>query len=75
MFDPNHPAIKADAADPENPKTVFGLIIAGLKARRDVAFAPFTVMSCDNIPGNGEVTEAAVIGLAKLSDPALGPLD
>jgi mannitol 2-dehydrogenase len=28
-------------------------------------------MSCDNIPGNGEVTHAAVSGLARLSDPDL----
>ncbi|KSV81856.1 hypothetical protein N183_15190 [Sinorhizobium sp. Sb3] len=33
-------------------------------------FDPFTVMSCDNIPGNGEVTHAAVSGLARLADPA-----
>ncbi len=32
---------------------------------------PFTVMSCDNIPGNGHVTENAVAGLAALVDPAL----
>ncbi|MGO1164961.1 mannitol dehydrogenase family protein, partial [Brucella sp. C7-11G] len=30
---------------------------------------PFTIMSCDNIPGNGHVSEDAVVGLAKLSDP------
>jgi mannitol 2-dehydrogenase len=70
-FDPTHPAIAADAAAPDEPKTVFGLILAGLKARRDKGIAPFTVMSCDNIPGNGEVTHAAVSGLARLSDPAL----
>ncbi len=35
VFDPTHPAIAADAADPAAPKTVFGLILAGLKARRD----------------------------------------
>jgi mannitol 2-dehydrogenase len=70
-FDPAHPAIAADAAAPDEPKTVFGLILAGLKARRDKGIAPFTVMSCDNIPGNGEVTHAAVSGLARLSDPAL----
>ncbi|MDX3927095.1 MAG: mannitol dehydrogenase family protein [Shinella sp.] len=71
VFNPAHPAIAADGADPENPKTVFGLIIAGLKARKEKGIAPFTVMSCDNIPGNGEVTHAAVSGLARLSDPAL----
>lgn len=68
-FDPDHPAIVADAQDPAHPKTVFGLIIAGLKARREAGIPAFTVMCCDNIPGNGEVTEATVCGLARLSDP------
>ncbi len=71
VFNPEHPAIVADSQNPGDPKTVFGLIIAGLKARKDKGIVPFTVMSCDNIPGNGEVTHAAVSGLARLSDPAL----
>jgi mannitol 2-dehydrogenase len=70
MFDPQHPAIVADAANPGDPKTVFGIILAGLKLRRERSLPPFTVMSCDNIPGNGHVTEHAVSGLAKLSNPA-----
>ena len=71
-FDPRHPDIVADAADLlTNPKTVFGLILAGLKRRRDVGIGPFTVMSCDNIPGNGEVTRNAVVGLARLIYPEL----
>ncbi len=70
-FNPAHPAIVADAENPDEPKTVFGLIIAGLKARKAKGLVPFTVMSCDNIPGNGEVTHAAVRGLARLSDGAL----
>ena len=70
IFDPAHPAIVADGADPDHPKTIFGLILAGLKARKEKGVPPFTVMSCDNIPGNGEVTHAAVSGLARLSDPS-----
>ncbi|WP_426226944.1 mannitol dehydrogenase family protein [Pararhizobium sp. DWP3-4] len=70
VFNPKHPAIVADSQNPNDPKTVFGLIIAGLKARKDKGIVPFTVMSCDNIPGNGEVTHAAVSGLASLSDPS-----
>ncbi|MCD7058792.1 mannitol dehydrogenase family protein [Pelagibacterium xiamenense] len=70
-FNPTHPEIVADAAAPEAPRTVFGLIVAGLVARRQKGRAPFTVMSCDNIPGNGHVTENAVAGLAELIDPAL----
>jgi mannitol 2-dehydrogenase len=68
-FDPRHPDIVADAADPR--ATAFGAIIAALKARRAAGAAPFTVMSCDNLPGNGHVTESAVTGLAALSDPGL----
>jgi mannitol 2-dehydrogenase len=70
-FDASHPSIMADAADPANPRTVFGLVAAGLARRRAAGVAPFTVMSCDNIPGNGHVTQNAVCGLAGLSDTGL----
>ena len=67
-FDPEHPAIIADARNPDDPKTVFGLILAGLKARRAAGRAPFTVMSCDNVPHNGNVCRDAVAGLAAAQD-------
>jgi mannitol 2-dehydrogenase len=70
-FDPAHPDIAYDAAHFDTPKTAFGLILAGLVKRRDAGVPPFTVMSCDNIPGNGHVTENAIAGLAALIDPAL----
>ncbi|OYX25670.1 MAG: mannitol dehydrogenase [Rhodobacterales bacterium 32-66-7] len=68
-FDPASPEILADAADPH--RTAFGAIIAALTLRRAAGVAPFTVMSCDNLPGNGDVTRNAVAGLAALGDPAL----
>ena len=71
LFDTDNPEIVSDAVTPETPQTVFGLIVAGLKRRRDAGTAPFTVMSCDNIPHNGVVTCNAVTGLAQLSDPEL----
>lgn len=70
-FDPGHPAIAADAKNIAAPNTVFGLILAGLMRRRAAGVAPFTVMSCDNIPGNGHVTQDAVAGLAALVDDDL----
>ncbi len=70
-FDPAAPEIVQDGAQPGTPATAFGAIIAALKARRAVGVQPFTVMSCDNLPGNGNVTKAAVVGTARLSDPAL----
>ena len=71
QFDPTHPDIAWDAGHIDGPRTVFGLILAGLVRRRQSGTQPFTVMSCDNIPGNGHVTENAVVGLAELVDPAL----
>lgn len=71
VFDPGHTAMVADGADPQHPQTVFGLLVAGLKARRAAGIAPFTVMSCDNVPHNGVVARNAVTGLARLSDPNL----
>ena len=70
-FDAEHAAILADAAAPTAPKTVFGLIGAALRQRRAEGIAPFTIMSCDNIPHNGVVAREAVAGLARLSDSAL----
>lgn len=70
-FDPAHPEIAADALSPQAPKTVFGLILAGLERRRAAGVPPFTVASCDNLPHNGEVTRNAVAGLAELRDPKL----
>ena len=72
VFDPAYPDIAHDGGNLDDPKTVFGLIVAGLRARRAAGAVPFTVMSCDNIPGNGEVARDAVAGLAELADPDLG---
>ena len=69
---PDIPTSSPSRQHSDAPKTAFGLIVAGLKSRRAAGVAPYTVMSCDNLPGNGHVTENAVVGLAELSDPALG---
>ncbi|RMH45414.1 MAG: mannitol dehydrogenase family protein [Alphaproteobacteria bacterium] len=70
-FDAGHPAILADAAQPDAPQTVFGVLLKGLRLRRDQGLPAPTVLSCDNLEGNGAVARAALVGLARLSDPAL----
>ncbi|WP_444666238.1 mannitol dehydrogenase family protein [Cereibacter changlensis] len=70
-FDPTHPDIVADAAEPSSPATAFGAILAALVKRRAAGVQPFTVLSCDNLPGNGHVTQNAVVGLAELYDASL----
>ncbi|TAM94339.1 MAG: mannitol dehydrogenase family protein [Rhizobiaceae bacterium] len=72
VFDPTYPEIIHDGRNPDDPRTVFGLIVAALKARQAAGIVPFTVMSCDNIPGNGEVARDAVAGIADLADIDLG---
>ncbi|MFV0359585.1 mannitol dehydrogenase family protein [Tropicimonas sp.] len=71
VFDPSSPDIQADIADPDHPTTIFGTIVAGLRARRAAGEVPFTIMSCDNVPHNGVVTRNAVVGIAEAQDPDL----
>ncbi|WP_159613808.1 mannitol dehydrogenase family protein [Glutamicibacter sp. JC586] len=71
-FDLKNPAIAADLANPDSPRTTFGLISAGLKLRRERDIAPFTVMSCDNIQGNGEVAHKMFGAFASALDSEFG---
>ena len=43
-FSPDHPDIQHDAANPDRPGTVFGAIVAALRARRAAGVQPFTVI-------------------------------
>lgn len=70
-FDPDHPEIVADARNPQAPQGVFGTLLQGLRLRRESGVAPFTVLSCDNLTGNGKATRNAVVGLAQQVDPEL----
>ncbi len=70
-FDPAHPALQRDAKNMADPTSVFGLILAGLMQRKAAGLAPYTVMSCDNVPHNGVVTRNAIAGLARLFDASL----
>lgn len=65
-FDAAHPEIVNDATHPDAPQTVFGLLLAGLQRRRSLGHAPFTILSCDNLPENGHVARQSVQGLAGL---------
>ncbi len=64
-FDAAHPEIQADLARPDAPETVFGVLVAALLRRRERGVAPFTVMSCDNLPENGHMARQAVAGFAR----------
>jgi mannitol 2-dehydrogenase len=71
-FDATAPAVAADLRSGAPPRSVFGLVTRALDQRRRAGTAPFTVVSCDNIPANGEVARKAFASFARLTDPDLG---
>ena len=70
-FDASDPAIQKDLTG-GTPVTAFGFITEALARRRAAGTAPFTVMSCDNIQGNGDVASAMITAFARLRDAELG---
>ncbi|GAA4671733.1 mannitol dehydrogenase family protein [Frondihabitans cladoniiphilus] len=71
-FDATNPAVAGDLASPHSPTGVFGLLTEGLRRRRERGVPAFTLMSCDNIPGNGTVARTALTSFATLVDESLG---
>ena len=57
-----------DLGNPENPKTAVGFLIAGLRNRYLNGKAPFTILSCDNLPNNGAVVKKIVLDFAQKID-------
>lgn len=64
----DHPELQADIANPHAPATVFGLVVQALRRRRNAGHLPLTILSCDNLPGNGDTTRRVVTALAKAQD-------
>ena len=71
-FDLDNPDVQHDLAPSATPKTSFGLVIEALRLRRERGLAPFTVMSCDNIQGNGDVARKMFTAFAHARDGELG---
>jgi mannitol 2-dehydrogenase len=70
-FQDAHPTVVHDLENPSRPRGVLGYLAAGLDRRRRLGLAPFTVLSCDNLPGNGRVSRYALLSFAELLDPKL----
>jgi fructuronate reductase len=59
-LDADSDAVRADLADPENPRTTIGQLAAGLARRLRAGGAPVTVLSCDNLQSAGRTTRTVV---------------
>jgi mannitol 2-dehydrogenase len=71
-FDETNPDVIHDLQPHAVPRTTFGLITEALRRRRRVGVAPFTVMSCDNLQGNGQLCQRVFTTFARLRDRELG---
>jgi len=64
-LDMNNVEVQYDLKHPDKPKTIFGFLVHALNARRLANEKPFTIISCDNVQQNGEVTKKCVLQFAK----------
>lgn len=69
-LDPGHLGIRHDLTA-ALPATAPGFLVRALALRRAAGTAPFTVLSCDNLAGNGRLTRGVVVDLAQAIDPDL----
>lgn len=67
----DHPMIAADLQNPQQPKSAPGVVVEALARRKAAGLAPFTVMSCDNMPENGHVMRNVVTAYARAVDAEL----
>lgn len=71
QLDMDHPQIKADLLNPLKAQSVVGVLVAGLAKRRQIEYSGLTVISCDNLTGNGDLLKALVLQFARLLDKDL----
>ena len=71
-FNAENPDVIHDLQPGAAPRTTFGLVTEALIRRRERRLEPFTVMSCDNIQGNGDVARKMFTAYATLKDTELG---
>lgn len=67
----DHPNIVHDLENPGDPKTVYGLIVAALAKRYEYGAMPFTLMSTDNLPGNGHLLKRMLLTFINAQDATL----
>jgi mannitol 2-dehydrogenase len=70
-FNPEISEIARDLEPDASPHTVFGLVTTALAQRWARGQTPFTIVSCDNLQGNGDRAREAFTTFARLVDPAL----
>jgi len=71
LFAPQDRATLADIEQGGPPRSALGYLTEALRRRREAGVPGFTVLSCDNIQGNGHVARVALTSFASRLDPDL----
>ncbi|WP_157610194.1 mannitol dehydrogenase family protein [Variovorax sp. Root434] len=64
-------SIVHDLAHPKAPRTMPGFVVHALNLRRQRGLPPVTLLSCDNLPANGDTLRGIVLAFAQQVDEAL----
>jgi mannitol 2-dehydrogenase len=72
VFDGGAADVRADLQPDAVLRTTFGLVTEALARRRARGLSAFTVLSCDNFKGNGDLARRGFTAFATLRDPELG---
>ncbi len=70
-LDDAHPDLRHDLGSPHAPRTAFGLLADALALREERGLDPFTIQSCDNLQGNGDVARRMFLAFLERRDPDL----
>jgi mannitol 2-dehydrogenase len=65
----DHPDVAADLAGQTPPRTVFAYLYNALARRHAAGLRPFTVMSCDNMQKNGDISRNMLLAYARHQNP------
>jgi len=63
-FDLTNPAIVEELAD-GIPRTAFGYVVEAFWRRKRSGAGPVTILSCDNLRGNGDTARRSILGFAE----------
>ncbi len=70
-LDLSQPDVQHDLQTPAKPRTAPGFIVEALTRRKASGAPALTVLSCDNLPSNGELAKAVVLDMARHRDDGL----
>ncbi|MUH34262.1 mannitol dehydrogenase family protein [Zobellia amurskyensis] len=68
-FDQENPVVAEDVKNPFYPKTVFGYLFQAFKLRKSRGLTGCTILSCDNIKGNGDTVKESFFNYVNKIEP------